>query len=116
MNSTIQCLKNNLNGTAGILAVQYAKLIKSLWLGNNVTVAPRNLKQALAKFAPRFSGYLQHDSQELLVFLLDGLHEDLNQVNVVVAEESLRNHRQRNISVIDERFIFFYKKIEFEKK
>ena len=25
-------------------------------------------------------GYAQHDSQELLAFLLDGLHEDLNQI------------------------------------
>jgi ubiquitin carboxyl-terminal hydrolase 4/11/15 len=25
-------------------------------------------------------GYHQHDSQELLAFLLDGLHEDLNRV------------------------------------
>ena len=31
-------------------------------------------------FAPRFSGFQQHDSQELLSFLLDGLHEDLNRV------------------------------------
>lgn len=30
--------------------------------------------------APAFSGYAQHDSQELLAFLLDGLHEDLNRV------------------------------------
>lgn len=31
-------------------------------------------------FAPRFSGYQQQDSQELMAFLLDGLHEDLNRV------------------------------------
>lgn len=30
--------------------------------------------------ASQFSGYAQHDSHELLVFLLDGLHEDLNRV------------------------------------
>lgn len=32
------------------------------------------------RFAPQFSGYQQHNSQEFLVFLLDGLHEDLNLV------------------------------------
>lgn len=31
-------------------------------------------------FASQFLGYQQHDSQELLSFLLDGLHEDLNRV------------------------------------
>ncbi len=30
--------------------------------------------------APAFAGYQQHDSQELLAFLLDGLHEDLNRI------------------------------------
>ena len=34
----------------------------------------------VGRFAPRFSGYQQQDSQELLAFLLDGLHEDLNRV------------------------------------
>jgi ubiquitin C-terminal hydrolase len=27
-----------------------------------------------------FSGYAQHDSQEFLTFLVDGIHEDLNRV------------------------------------
>ena len=34
----------------------------------------------MGRFAPQFSGYQQQDSQELLTFLLDGLHEDLNRV------------------------------------
>ena len=35
---------------------------------------------AVGRFAPQFSGYQQQDSQELLTFLLDGLHEDLNRI------------------------------------
>ena len=35
----------------------------------------------IGKYAPRFNGFQQHDSQELLSFLLDGLHEDLNRVH-----------------------------------
>jgi ubiquitin C-terminal hydrolase len=34
----------------------------------------------VGRFAPRFNGYAQQDSQEFLAFLLDGLHEDLNLV------------------------------------
>lgn len=34
----------------------------------------------VGRFAPQFSGFQQHDSQELLAFLLDGLHEDLNRI------------------------------------
>jgi len=38
------------------------------------------LQTQVGRFAPQFSGYQQQDSQELLAFLLDGLHEDLNRV------------------------------------
>ncbi len=36
----------------------------------------------MAKFgSSRFTDFQQHDSQEFLSFLLDGLHEDLNRVH-----------------------------------
>ncbi|KAJ6363592.1 hypothetical protein OIU78_003715 [Salix suchowensis] len=78
-------------------------------------IAPRQFKMKLARFAPQFSGYNQHDSQELLAFLLDGLHEDLNRVkhkpykkskdadgrpDEEVADEYWANHIARNDSII----------------
>jgi ubiquitin C-terminal hydrolase len=44
------------------------------------SVVPRGFKTKIAQFAPQFSGYAQHDSQEFLAFLLDGLHEDINRI------------------------------------
>lgn len=44
------------------------------------SVSPRAFKAKIAAFAPQFSGYQQHDSQEFLAFLLDGLHEDINRI------------------------------------
>ena len=38
------------------------------------------LQTQVGRFAPQFSGYQQQDSHELLAFLLDGLHEDLNRI------------------------------------
>lgn len=38
------------------------------------------MQTKVGHFASQFLGYQQHDSQELLSFLLDGLHEDLNRV------------------------------------
>ena len=35
----------------------------------------------VSRFAPQFSGYQQHDSQEMLTFILDALHEDLNRIH-----------------------------------
>ena len=64
----------------GELAKEYANLIGALWRDGALTVTPRKFKSSLARFAPQFSGYMQQDAQELLAFLLDGLHEDLNRV------------------------------------
>lgn len=43
--------------------------------------APRNFKNTIGKYGPSFSGYQQQDSQEFLLFLLDGLQEDLNRIH-----------------------------------
>lgn len=67
----------------------------------------------------QFSGYQQHDSQELLAFLIDGIHEDLNRVrnkpftetiesenepDSEVAQKSWQNHLKRNQSIIVDLF------------
>lgn len=101
MNSALQCLShtfelteyflndrhrddlnyNNPLGTKGAaLALAYAKLVEEMWKGTSSVVSPWEFKKVLSKFAAQFSGYQQHDSHELLSFLLTGLHEDLNRV------------------------------------
>uniref|UniRef100_A0A8C6XG08 Ubiquitin carboxyl-terminal hydrolase n=1 Tax=Naja naja TaxID=35670 RepID=A0A8C6XG08_NAJNA len=144
MNSALQCLSNtppltdyfledkyeaeinqdNPLGMRGEIAEAYAELIKQMWSGQNSHVAPRMFKTQVGRFAPQFSGYQQQDSQELLAFLLDGLHEDLNRVkkkpylelkdangrpDSVVAKEAWENHRLRNDSIIVDIFHGLFK-------
>ncbi|XP_053991980.1 ubiquitin carboxyl-terminal hydrolase 4-like [Hylaeus volcanicus] len=40
-----------------------------------------DLKRLIAKLNPMFDGHEQHDAQEFLAFLLDSLHENLNQAS-----------------------------------
>ena len=54
----------------------------SFQAGGGDRVAPRGFKRLIGDLAPQFRGYDQHDSQELLNFLLDGMHEDVNRVKV----------------------------------
>lgn len=69
-------------GMQGAIAQAYGALIERIWAtsGPATSYSPREFKNALQRFAPQFHGYQQHDSQELVAFLLDGLHEDLNRV------------------------------------
>jgi ubiquitin carboxyl-terminal hydrolase 4/11 len=64
----------------GAIAEVFGSLLDKLWHPVSYAFAPREFKQQLQRFAPQFSGYAQHDTQEFLAFLLDGLHEDLNRV------------------------------------
>lgn len=65
----------------GNVAKAYASLLHDLYSENAVSsFAPRNLKNTIGKYGPSFSGYGQQDSQEFLLFLLDGLQEDLNRI------------------------------------
>jgi ubiquitin carboxyl-terminal hydrolase 4/11/15 len=57
-------------------------MVQNLWFGKDSSFSPAHLKKAIGKYQPMFSGYNQHDSSELINYLLDGLHEDLNRIKV----------------------------------
>ena len=65
--------KQNPLGVNGELALAFGELLKKLWSSGRTPVAPRVFKGKLARLVPQFSGYNQHNSQELLTFLLDEL-------------------------------------------
>ncbi|XP_071188970.1 ubiquitin carboxyl-terminal hydrolase 15-like isoform X4 [Salvelinus alpinus] len=144
MNSALQCLSNvpplteyflkdkyndelnedNPLGMKGEIAKAYAEITKQSWSGKYSYITPRPFKTQVGRFAPQFSGYQQQDSHELLAFLLDGLHEDLNRIrkkpyillkdaegrpDKVVAEEAWENHIKRNDSIIVDIFHGLFK-------
>ena len=51
-------------------------------------VVPNTLKKVVSQYAPMFAGHQQHDASELMSFLLDGIHEDLNRVHKKVNSSS----------------------------
>ncbi len=72
--------KDNPLGMSGKLAKAYASLVNDLWQGSDSKTAPWDLKKTLGSKISRFSGFGQQDSAELVNYLLDLLHEDLNRV------------------------------------
>lgn len=101
MNAALQCLRSveeltkyflvheneaetnhsNPLGHGGNVANAYAFLLEDIFRENvPMSVAPRQFKSTIGRYAPAFAGYGQQDSQEFLGFLLDGLQEDLSRV------------------------------------
>ncbi|XP_064151268.1 ubiquitin carboxyl-terminal hydrolase 8 isoform X3 [Loxodonta africana] len=135
MNSILQCLCNaphladyfnrncyqndinrsNLLGHKGEVAEEFGIIMKALWTGQYRYVSPKDFKITIGKINDQFAGYNQQDSQELLLFLMDGLHEDLNKADnrkrhkeenndhlddFKAAEHAWQKHKQLNESII----------------
>ncbi|KAF9417462.1 hypothetical protein HW555_005465 [Spodoptera exigua] len=109
-------------GTKGVLALRYGELCKEVWSCSARSVAPLRVRWCVSRWARALAGGGQHDAQELLAWLLDALHEDLNRAPAprpapaqpapdsagradrVVAAEAWAQHTQRNASVITDLF------------
>ncbi|KAH8927655.1 peptidase C19, ubiquitin carboxyl-terminal hydrolase 2, partial [Atractiella rhizophila] len=126
--------RENPLGMQGQIAEAYGEVISHLWsptasssatssyFSSSPTFSPRHFKSVVSRFQPTFSGWGQQDSQELLGFLLDGLHEDLNRIKkkpyvedpdwegggdrelLELADKSWENYRRRNDSVVVDLF------------
>uniref|UniRef100_A0A8C4NYR7 Ubiquitin carboxyl-terminal hydrolase n=1 Tax=Dicentrarchus labrax TaxID=13489 RepID=A0A8C4NYR7_DICLA len=71
----------NILGHKGEVAEEFGVIMKALWSGLYKCISPRDFKITIGKINDQFAGYDQQDSQELLLFLMDGLHEDLNKAD-----------------------------------
>lgn len=55
--------EDNPLGMKGELAAEFAQIVSEIWNGDSYSVSPVRFKRCIARFAPQFSGYAQHDSQ-----------------------------------------------------
>ena len=72
--------EDNPLGHHGQVAKAYADLLKNIYEDGQSSFSPSRFKNIIGRYGPSFAGYGQQDSQEFLLFLLDGLQEDLNRV------------------------------------
>ena len=95
MNATLQCLsntkeltdfflKNYQQSRNNIMSNEYYKLIINLWNeeNNNNPYSPNSFKEVLSRENPLFAGIAANDSKDLINFLLERFHLELNKINV----------------------------------
>ncbi|XP_063738618.1 ubiquitin carboxyl-terminal hydrolase 2-like [Eleginops maclovinus] len=62
------------------VVVAFVRLLEEMWLGMSSRCAPVEARSVLCSILPQFNNYSQQDAQELLLFLLNALHDDLKKV------------------------------------
>ena len=96
MNATLQCLAHVENLTKYFLRTEiisqltsnsykyklskeYLKVIQNIWTNNNINYySPNNFKEKISQMNPLFEGIQANDSKDLVLFLLETIHNELN--------------------------------------
>ncbi|CAH1796752.1 unnamed protein product [Owenia fusiformis] len=133
MNSVLQCLSNtkplleycmqerhimDINKTTsslkGALINAFVSLLNSIWKSGESYVVPTSLKAQIQKFAPRFGGYNQQDAQELLIYVLEGLHQDVNRVTTKVKREIIDDKQLEGLNTYEQSRLYWrnYTKVD----
>jgi len=135
LNSSLQCLshikplsvyftssqyvpeinESSVFGTNGVLVREYASLMKDLWFESKPSLFLKQFRGMIGRIQPDWAGPGQQDAHEVVDFLLDKLHEDLNRVlrkpytekvegdgtnDLEVAEKEWAKHTLRDNSII----------------
>ena len=118
MNSTLQCLSNTEeltyyflnnynyepNNNNRIMSNAYYNLIKNLWNkdNNNKPFSPNDFKEKLSQENPLFRGIAANDSKDLIQFLIERFH---NELNIIENNNNLNNDSNQD-DQLDEQKIF----------
>lgn len=104
MNATIQCLANTeplaqylvtnryqadirrsvsrgsslRPGARGELTESFTTVVKALWTRCMSSEISSDFRSMVSRHGAQYRGYMQHDAQEFLLWLLDRIHEDVN--------------------------------------
>lgn len=92
--SSIQSYRQHINmnnklGSKGILTTNFVSLLMNMFSNVGKHFTPANFKKVVGSLSPnqQFATFDQQDCIEFLNFILDGLHEDLNQMLISNPEE-----------------------------
>uniref|UniRef100_A0A3P8UDF8 ubiquitinyl hydrolase 1 n=1 Tax=Amphiprion percula TaxID=161767 RepID=A0A3P8UDF8_AMPPE len=82
LNVVLQCLCSTVPLVEHLLNQDtlFVRLLEEMWLGRSSSCAPLEARSVLSSILPQFNNYCQQDAQELLLFLLNTLHDDLKKV------------------------------------
>jgi len=134
MNATLQCLfnipqlqnfffnnMNNIINTNAYLSKEFGNVLINLYDKNNnkKDYAPKEFKELISTMNPLFKGIQANDSKDLILFLYENMHRELNIKKNYIPENNLpfelqkfrKDYYSQNNSIIQE--IFYNEHVTF---
>ena len=112
MNATLQCLSNTQKLTEyflktykdnsnNVMSNEYHKVLSNLWRreNHNKAYSPNSFKETLSQENPLFAGIQANDSKDLINFLIERFHQELNIIkknpnnNITMTQEDQTNEQ-----------------------
>ncbi|KAJ3717682.1 hypothetical protein C8R42DRAFT_629929 [Lentinula raphanica] len=89
---------NKMN-SKGQLTKAFSRLVHDIWHADMPYITPNDFRRTLCSLNAQYMGTSQHDSQEFLSFLLDGIHEDTNRImsRTVITRTPAEEERLENM-------------------
>ena len=132
MNATIQCMahvqkltyyfldsdnkkKLSLDKNKYELSLAYLTVVENLWQKNveNKYYAPYEFKDVISRKNPLFAGIQANDSKDLIIFLMETMHKELNVVknnnNIDILTDDISSAEQYNFEITFKKFATFFK-------
>ena len=123
MNATLQCfsncprsksklldklLKNELENSTQKLSFALAEVFKNLWkVLSHTQYAPKNFKEIISEMNPLFKGIAANDPKDLVLFLLETMHKELNKVTILKIDQN-PNQNSHDFMSVYENFVYNY--------
>ena len=135
MNATIQCLCNivqlqhfffnnsqNIKSSHKKLSNSFCNVMQNLYdfKKNKKSYSPKNFKETISHMNPLFKGVAANDSKDLILFLFEKIHEELNiQKEYIISDQNIpyelkifrENYYSKNSSIIEKTFYYEIKTI-----
>ena len=117
INPTLQCLLNTQKLTDYFMdkkhiidnnkkiSYEYSKVVRNLCdrTNNKKSYSPHSFKQALAQENPMLNGIVCNDSKDLIIFLLEKIHQELNSMKNISNNYEMNNILSNQLDQFEEK-------------
>ena len=123
MNAALQCFcnierlrvyfidnKSKIQNEKNKLSSSLLTIFQNLWEEKNITYyIPQEFKDVISEMNPLFKGIQANDTKDLILFILETIHNELNEVNNSI------NENNNNVNPLDYNSVFFNFSTFFKK-